>query len=401
MDENLKSLLNIISGINEKYKEISRISGEKFNIFNILGLTNDELSHSKILAMLLNPDPKGSHGKGDLFLRLFFEKFLPEATINDFSKCRVYKEYSAGDLGRLDIYIDCQNLGVAIENKIYASDQNEQLIRYDKFLKIKFNENRYIIYLTLDGKEASKQSSEGVKYKTLSYKGDIQKWLELCKKESVDNPILRETLTQYILLIRQLTGQTRSRKMEEEVINAIVKDSKYVSAAFDIAGSIEAVKKHIVETIFLTPLRVIASDNKFKLTYNEDIFSKNGWFRLEEDSKKLRIFFRIYYNTRHFHYGLGCKNEADKKNLIEIISKESEYKDYTINSDDEGKYGKSLQLLYRDSDDLLCGNWGSNDFFIKITSSENGMKKLEEEFNKIIEGLIKIWDKLEEKLKEM
>jgi len=121
MDEDIKdiaSLLDKISCINEK-------SGEKFNIFEILD-TRDESSHSKILTMLL--DPKGPHGKGYLFLKLFFENFLPNVIINDFSSCKVYREHYIGDLGRIDIYIDCQNFGVVIENKINdADDQYAQL----------------------------------------------------------------------------------------------------------------------------------------------------------------------------------------------------------------------------------------------------------------------------------
>lgn len=41
----------------------------RFNVFETIGFTNQELMHSRFLAFLL--DPKRNHGLGDLFLRSF------------------------------------------------------------------------------------------------------------------------------------------------------------------------------------------------------------------------------------------------------------------------------------------------------------------------------------------
>ena len=74
----IESLLSKVKLVVDKYDEIERITGEKYNIFSILGLSSDELAHSRFLANLLNP--QGSHGQGDIYLKLFFEcmreKFL-------------------------------------------------------------------------------------------------------------------------------------------------------------------------------------------------------------------------------------------------------------------------------------------------------------------------------------
>ena len=61
---NLELLLTQISNINKKYEEIYKFSGERFNIFNLLNLSGDELSHSKIISTLLNQ--KGMHGKDNI-----------------------------------------------------------------------------------------------------------------------------------------------------------------------------------------------------------------------------------------------------------------------------------------------------------------------------------------------
>ena len=54
-EDNLQHLLEKVALINTKYEDIAKITGENFNVFNILGMRSDELVHSKIIAELLNP----------------------------------------------------------------------------------------------------------------------------------------------------------------------------------------------------------------------------------------------------------------------------------------------------------------------------------------------------------
>ena len=59
------------------HEQAARRQGLKFNVFDILDRTRDEVKgHSAFLAELLNP--RGSHGQGGQFLRLFIEQ-LKEA----------------------------------------------------------------------------------------------------------------------------------------------------------------------------------------------------------------------------------------------------------------------------------------------------------------------------------
>jgi len=67
--DNLKNLLNQVSIIQKKYDDLAEYSGEHYNVFDILGVTGNELSHSAILTNLLNA--KGKHGQKDLFLKIF------------------------------------------------------------------------------------------------------------------------------------------------------------------------------------------------------------------------------------------------------------------------------------------------------------------------------------------
>ena len=65
-------LLKNISVIRNKYDEISKVTGDKFNIFSILHLESDEVRlHSRLIGELLNPN--GSHNQKGLYLKLFID----------------------------------------------------------------------------------------------------------------------------------------------------------------------------------------------------------------------------------------------------------------------------------------------------------------------------------------
>ena len=212
--ESYETLLNKARGIIDKdnllYKEKEK-RGELFNVFSILGVDVDELSHSSLIAELLNP--MGMHGRGDVFLKAFLEciEIKPE----NFCNISVQVEKDIGPLnadktegGRIDIIIEFgKTYSIVIENKIRAGDQEKQLIRYEKYLKQNFAKYT-ILYLTLDGHAPSEGSAEDVNNITcISYENHILKWLETCSYIAIQQPLIRESLIQYINLIKDLTGK--------------------------------------------------------------------------------------------------------------------------------------------------------------------------------------------------
>ncbi len=71
----IKNLLNQVSFIQKKYNDLAEYSGEHYNIFDVLGVRSDELSHSAILVNLM--DAQGKHGQKDTFLKLFIDQIKP------------------------------------------------------------------------------------------------------------------------------------------------------------------------------------------------------------------------------------------------------------------------------------------------------------------------------------
>ena len=197
---------------------------------------------------------------------------------------------------------------IFIENKVYADDQWNQLLRYNNY-----NPKAYLIYLTLFGNDPSENSTGKDKefYIKISYKEHLLKWLESCKMESIDNPILRETLTQYIVLVKQLTGQARSAKMQKEYLDTILKDADNVSAAFIISQNFNDIKLQILKEK-LEPLMTNLGKNR---GFNLDI-SLDGCFEIywrfsfyKPEWKKIKINFEFEgRNLQNLIYGICGRN---------------------------------------------------------------------------------------------
>lgn len=294
-------------------KTEARLRGEAFNVYRTCGVDHYENSHSRILAEWLNP--KGAHGQGDLFLSLFLQ-----FTLDDFSKefdsssASVYTEYSTNE-GRLDVLIeDNDGRAVIIENKIYAADQAAQLKRYEKYARKKYSIKGYrLLYLTLEGCEASEQSGKDVEYFPLSYKGTILSWLEACVKAVYDKPLLRESLIQYRNLIKQLTGQDMDRTVEKELVAEMMRTPQAVAA---ILQAYPAWEKEVLETKLFKPLEEFALRRGFKFTVDSRFWAKNTWgffsFQVKEN---LSIVFQYEGRGRtNFYYGIVDKR-PDRRDI--------------------------------------------------------------------------------------
>jgi len=266
----IPSLLNEIATISKSYGKIRKANGENFNLFKILGMTSDEVrTHSRFIAELLNP--KGSHDMGDVFLRLFIEQLNCSEThfedengeqlahhLHGFSSYKgesARVEAYAGRItessgGQIDILVNCsEGKKIIIENKIYAGDQNLQMLRYDTYGKSTGKDYK-LIYLTLDGKQPSKESRHELinahHYACISYRNDIVKWLESCRKEAVSHAVLRESITQYINLIGYLTGQTMNKEMETSILSSLTASGDNFKAAELINNSFIEAKLHLL-----------------------------------------------------------------------------------------------------------------------------------------------------------
>lgn len=283
------SLLYRTTSIVTKYDSITKITGENFNVFNVLGMGSSEVKlHSALIAELINPN--GKHGQGVVFLNHFLktlqEESLYDGTDKIFHKgtevdLTVEVEKWIGEIknentqgGYIDIVITTTKTkeSIIIENKIYANDQIGQLRRYHNY-----NKKAILIYLTLNGRNATDETTFNDRYPEnkitpicISYKTIIIKWLDKCRKDAVNLPILRETITQYIYLLKQLTHQTTNHNMKNEIVDMIAQNSEFIRSSQQIWDNQDAIKLKIIRNL-MDDLR--------------DRASKEGWhFGIAENS---------------------------------------------------------------------------------------------------------------------
>lgn len=182
---------------------------ESFNLFTVLRSGSDEVHlHSRFLHALLAHRTQGRRKNLEAFLKLECLQLGDVASLN-VDAAEVHRE-TAVEGERIDLWIADRSSGyaVAIENKIYAGDQANQLQRYYCALRrAKFHDVR-IIYLTLDGHEPSRDSQGKTpdgELSCVSYE-DLLPWLGACHDQEQGDPALRSSVAQYRQLVRQLTG---------------------------------------------------------------------------------------------------------------------------------------------------------------------------------------------------
>lgn len=331
--ENIQNLLVEIRREVDKVKqrkEEARKRGEAFNIFNVLGLsTNETRTHSAFIAELLNP--RGNHGCGSMFLAEFIRQIHQEELNVNFEETKVEIERSIGlknddatEGGRLDIVLQTKDVMIIIENKIYAGDQEKQLLRYwnyaQKEIKAGKVKRSIIIYLTLDGHEASKYSvNKEIEYTCVSYQNHILSWLNNCIGLSAQKPLIRETIIQYSNLIKQLTDQdmdtTDARQMYEIM-------SKYPEATAEIYFSeYEDYLKYVFEKYVTPELQTFAEDHG--LIYKEGCLWGGGtkeFYFYHPDWKHYAIFItnEDESNFQKFFIGIAARNEINEKEMLPV-----------------------------------------------------------------------------------
>ena len=170
---------------------LDRNLASDFNIFDYIA--PDENRLSKIIADLLRPD--GPHGQSSIFLEAFLqlirisdERYYPDKIRNIVQEDSTV--YASAFQRRIDITLDFGYVGIGIENKPWAGEQQDQLQDYQVHLSRKYSNNFVLIYLSGNGTEPQSLTPQTMKdlrtqgrLRVLTYRPDLQRWLETCYKE--------------------------------------------------------------------------------------------------------------------------------------------------------------------------------------------------------------------------
>jgi hypothetical protein len=165
-----------------------------FSLFHFFSIGENKIS--QVLAFFL--DVNQNHGQGSIFLSEFVKTFYDKEI--DIIQIENTCEKVITENRRIDIYIKLEGLTIAIENKIWADDQKNQLKDYSAFLENKSKGKYLLLYLSPYGLEPSlksisekrkEQLLKENKLKIISYKDEIisliNNWLVICEADNVSH----------------------------------------------------------------------------------------------------------------------------------------------------------------------------------------------------------------------
>ena len=316
----MEELQQLLKDVYEATKGIKQGKKEPFNVFELCIATR-ETRHSQFLAELLNPH--GSHGLGPAFLKAFYEqvglKYFP---LEGYS---VRTEVVCSE-GKMDIVISNKNDIVVIENKIYAVDQSDQLKRYSEWLNKQEKANKKLIYLTLDGHEAS--NAKDIDYQQISYRNDILQWLDKCiaeifkntlsakdgknafAKNQIDerNAFVKKLLLQYKELIKKLTRMDMEPEMKNKISEVITSNKKNYLAAALTAKAFDSIHQVFLRNI----VKKACKEEREKWPWGKEMeweisTNKYNQFGISytPKSKQYKLFFEFQIeNYQNLYYGL-------------------------------------------------------------------------------------------------
>lgn len=346
--DKIKNLLQQVSIISKKYDQIAKLTGENFNIFSVMNMEHNEVyTHSAIIGELLNSN--GSHGQGAFFLNLFvdyikecFNTEEHKVELDYFGKlvndkiCErtisIENNWENVTGGRIDIIVEDNKQIILIENKIYALDQPYQLIRYKNYAETKRSKKAFLFYLTLDGKDLKEKEdpyhtpdnveiigsnfkfnkkteyenyrieNNGISnihhclYYPISFEIDIKIWIERCLEKTHSLPTIRETLIQYLNLIKKLTNQTTNNVKTMEILE-ILKNN--IQQSFEISRSIGPLKSKLYYDFFED---IVEYANKKEISVDSSNLKSSAHFGLylipkEWNSKPYTI--AVIFDTEH------------------------------------------------------------------------------------------------------
>ena len=197
-----------VKGFLEQAEKHKRRGNNDFNPYLQMWSESNEVKlHSALICGFL--DPLGNHYQGDVFLETFLECVGLREWFDDTSNARVHQESQY-----IDVYITNGEKHIIIENKINAGDQDRQIERYIETIAKEQSkdsnddmesgesetpqeqgasyDNIAVLYLAPYKRNPSKSSlgkweiqgeylvngDNKVRFKAISYKNEILKWIE-------------------------------------------------------------------------------------------------------------------------------------------------------------------------------------------------------------------------------
>jgi hypothetical protein len=202
-DEDKKALEDFLLDIN--CLDALRPWTDKFNLFDVLKISNAEIRHSNMLAWLLSPEE--NHGFGDRILAGLLQKVVQNDTNGRYDICQLLLMnlndfYVAREWRNIDILLTSEEekTVIAVENKIWTAEHDDQLKRYRSIIEKTYADypNKVYLYLTPDGDDASDPDT----WLSISY-SDIADIISTEMSRNELNPDVEVLVRNYVEMLRR------------------------------------------------------------------------------------------------------------------------------------------------------------------------------------------------------
>jgi hypothetical protein len=364
-EESLNRFLTTISVELESLKRFTALYAPTlapgFNAVDCL--SPDENRLSAVIAMLL--DPKGGHGQGAVFFKLFLSILTDgmhgnETVLENLQQIKNMNDEelqeSRTEPGlevtttliddsqrRIDILLHFKSsvsngFGLAIENKPWAIDQPRQIEAYDEYLTKRYSSmvenkidyNFILIYLSGNGQPPGEDSvkadlrykmEESGRFVIMSY-SQLKEWCKLCAEKS-QSPRLRYFIEDFAIFIRDKFEGGIPIMEEESVINSALKPENIGAAVAVGFAWPEIAHKLIEELASLSFKQSGFNPNEWELEPSDfDINTPNTGFSIKKKHWK-KFFYRFAFlgkNATNFLYGIvSVDGENRCQDLSEVI----------------------------------------------------------------------------------
>lgn len=263
------------SKVNEIYRKHLALD---FNPLDFVKWNENKVS--EIIAFFL--DPHGSHGQGDLYLRMFIEYFELSFFYTDISKVSVLLEDNTDENRRVDIIVSYDNFKsvIGIENKIYpwTKDQPLQVHDYIRHLESYCKTGKYhLLYLAPKGKVLSEGSAgenfeemlaDG-KLKLINYEDHL---IDLVRRFAMhtDNDRVRSFIKDFELKLRtNYIGDNMS--VENGIVEYILANEDNIKSAFSVMKNLNTVKSELQDE-FYKQMEEVATELKIEFVTEHNHF---------------------------------------------------------------------------------------------------------------------------------
>ena len=302
----------------------------KRTVFDIIVKQRDELTFSRVLKYFL--DPNEDHNRRDFFLKEFLHILIKkneedlnsnremisrlEIVLLDLNSAKVYREYSIGTYGKLDIFVEKKEpeLALLIENKVESGEAEGQTNRYGKWVEKELinnkkykKENILMCFLTPEGLDA-----ENSNFCPLSFR-DI---LPIFENEETKKSLSHDN--QY--LIENYVNWIKEFKMGEDIVKKCRRlYGKYkveIDTITKNAATIRAFLLKMEDYIIKEKFKVNSGHNWLSLSPKEWM-EKGEKFKYTKKASKARCQFNYENDTEKLGLYLVTPDEKDFKELVE------------------------------------------------------------------------------------